>query len=121
MRELKLRLWDKDNQKMVKPQGMTFDPKSLAPFSVKVPGKSWDLIEKFELLQWTGLCDSNGTNVYEGDFIQIASTLYTVTWNEIKANFELVEHVTFLKRSINDITLGVVVGNQFENTDLINS
>ncbi|MBC2582409.1 YopX family protein [Clostridium sp. DJ247] len=120
MRELKLKAWDKDKKNMIKPQGMTFDPKSLSPFALKAPGQSWEPIERFELLQWTGLSDGNSINVYEGDIIEISSILYQVVWSKVSLTFELLNTENSIIRTINDVILGRVVGNQFENTDLLN-
>ena len=40
MREIKFRVWDKVRQKMFKPQAISFDTQTLAPFAVSVPGRS---------------------------------------------------------------------------------
>ncbi|MDA8226178.1 MAG: YopX family protein [Desulfitobacterium hafniense] len=119
MKELKFRVWDKVKQKMFKPQAITFDTQTLAPFAVSVPGRSWEPAGKFEILQWTGLTDSNGTDVYEADFIKLSSTMYKVIWNSAAAGFSLIELGDFSQRSISDVSTGDVVGNQYENTVLL--
>ncbi|MHB1405783.1 MAG: YopX family protein [Desulfitobacteriaceae bacterium] len=102
MREIKFRVWDKVRQKMFKPQAISFDTQTLAPFAVSVPGRSWEPTEKFELLQWIGLSDAKGTDIYEGDFIKISSASYQVIWNKSIAGFELVELGSSLNRNISD-------------------
>ena len=119
MKEIKFRVWDKVKQKMFKPQAITFDTQTLVPFAVSVPGCSWEPARKFELQQWTGLPDANGTDVYEGDFIKISSTIYKVIWNNSTASFDLVEPGSSLNRSISDVGIGDIVGNQYQNANLL--
>ena len=89
MRELKFKVWDNLNHKMHKLQGMTFDAKTFTPADVKLPGLTWRTIEDFQLLQWVYLCDKNGFDVYEGDYIKISDFVYTVVWSDAVVNFEL--------------------------------
>lgn len=117
MKELKFRVWDKVKQTMFKPQAITFDTQSRVPFAVSVPGRSWEPVGKFELLQWTGLSDIQGTDVYEGDFIKISATIYEVLWSQATASFGLVELKGSLNRSIGDVGMGTLVGNQYENAE----
>lgn len=118
MKELKFRVWDKLKQNMFKPRAIAFDTQSLAP-AICVPGRSWEPAGKFELLQWTGLADANGIDVYEGDFIKISSTIYKVIWNQVTARFELAGPENSLNRSINDVGAGDIVGNQYQNAELL--
>ncbi|NLI91141.1 MAG: hypothetical protein GX434_02725 [Peptococcaceae bacterium] len=115
MKDIKFKVWDKGRQKILKPHAITFDTKTLAPFAVSVPGHSWEPAGKFELLQWTGLCDADGTDVYEGDIINISSVMYQVIWNKSIAGFVLVEPEGALHRDIRDIGMGNIVGNQYQN------
>ncbi|ODA38872.1 YopX family protein [Desulfosporosinus sp. BG] len=118
MRKLKLKVWDKVKEKMLKPQAISFDTQSSAPFAVSVPGRSWEPIGKFELLQWTGFSDENGIDVYEGDLVKISAVIYKTIWNETQMMFELIELGSSSKLNITSTVFGSVIGNEFENGTL---
>lgn len=119
MSKIKLRVWDKVMNKMYKPQAISFDTQSSVPFAVSVPRKSWERVGKFELLQWTGLVDQNGVDVYEADLVQIASIIYKVIWNESIAAYELTDLASTKTVNITSVSSGDVIGNEFENENLL--
>ncbi|EHQ87756.1 YopX family protein [Desulfosporosinus youngiae] len=118
MREQKFRVWDRIQEKMLKPQALSFDMQSSAPFAVSVPGRSWEPIGKYILMQWTGFSDSNGIEVYEGDLVRISSIIYKVVWNKTLATFELLELGSFSKCEISTVECSVVIGNEFQKSNL---
>lgn len=62
MRDIKFRAWDKSNNKIVY-EGFDIDPTGniwINQFSVR---------EQFELMQYTGLKDKNGKEIWEGDIL----------------------------------------------------
>ena len=120
MREVKFRVWDKVMKKMCKPQAISFDIQSSRPFAVSVPGKSWEPVRKYELIQWTGYTDQNGMDVYEGDFVQISSDIFITIWNQSLATFELKKLGSISKCHISAIASGgIVIGNEFQNNDIM--
>lgn len=121
MRELKFRVWDKVKEKMLKPQAISFDMQSSVPFAVSAPGRSWEPIGKFELLQWTGFSDGNGIDVYEGDLVKISSVIHRIIWNDTLGAYELVELESSSTRDISTITCGGVIGNEFKDSNLYRS
>lgn len=78
MREIKFRAWDKENKMMI----------SFEPLFVGDQGMYWqgDLLEP---MQYTGLKDKNGREIYEKDIINTVDGKCVVRWNEKLATFVL--------------------------------
>ncbi|AFL98755.1 YopX protein [Desulfitobacterium dehalogenans ATCC 51507] len=118
MKLLKFRVWNKVSKKMHNPQAISFDIQSCNPFAVSIPTKSWDPVEKYELLQWTGLRDEDGTDVYEADLVLIDYEIYKVHWNESQAAFELISLKGSPAKDADILPTGKVIGNMYETENL---
>jgi len=118
MKEIRFRAWDKTAKYMFK----IFD---------NTTGEEWFLPQvkdKFEVMQYTGLKDRNGKEIYEGDIFRITNpnSLYIVTWDEANGRFlgvavggveRRIAYVGMVDR--NDKPAIEVIGNIYENVELI--
>ncbi len=66
MREIKFRAWDKDSKKMFKIARFDFSDYTIYSHLFACDGY---LGESCEIMQYTGLKDKNGKEIYEGDVV----------------------------------------------------
>lgn len=121
MREIKFRAWNKKNAIMVPVLELTL-------------GADWIVNEKFScfdgetiLMQYTGLKDKNGKEIWEGDIVRCTDKYekeyyYKVSWVNHMAGFfytddtckedEWMEHVGLYEYE-------EVIGNIYENSELL--
>lgn len=132
MREIKFRVWDKEEDVMY--QNDSFTVEVIGKFiSVYVKVKPYirELMD-YELMQYTGIKDKNGKEIYEGDiFKDCEGEIKLVIWkdNGFKAKYTFKRRYQgeeWLENSITDLgdtqsrRWGVeVIGNIYENEDLL--
>ena len=119
---LKFRAWLKADKEMISVEEIAFDTKWVRSF-YKLTSR-WFKLEEVELMQSTGLCDKEGTEVFEGDILhhQI-QTEYTfiVKYDKDKGRW----YGDGLSRTYRiDITKDFlqyykVIGNIYENQELL--
>lgn len=117
MRDIRFRAWDKLDKKFVKYTIMTVE----GLLGVSRP-------ENYELMQYTGLKDKNGKEIYEGDILLVDGHRYCeVIWHKHIAGFD----TRYIKGASNRIlfealennqieTRCEVIGNIYENPELLN-
>jgi hypothetical protein len=123
-----------------------FDPKNgmIEPYSVR-NGKAWvmkpcrkdgpevrvdgvnyycnwdiDIPTDFPVMQFTGLLDANGVEVYEGDLIDWMGGIFCIKWEDSDASFFAVRIDEIIAESGQEWADScVVIGNSYQNPELL--
>lgn len=142
-RVINFRAWDRENKKMQWPCEISIGELQGSPIhrtfeqgSIETCPPNPGVIEDYELMQFTGLLDKNGKEIYEGDVIRINNLVENwkrgepefdwrvlrVWWN--RYTWSLQNEV--IARPLTDYDLRTlepyeleVIGNIYENPDLI--
>lgn len=149
MREIKFRAWDKEDGKMFFPETDNNSDTFWCGFDGKRGLRAVDPYEEeYPLMQFTGLTDKNGKEIYEGDvvvlpYIDPMGTLHTDTPNgKAKIGFENGQFVLYRTEAealvdwckktqgeyvsnygnltdVSNVTILEIIGNIYENPELL--
>ena len=139
MREIKFRCWDKKEKTMkgIKEIQFMADPEPYVIMTPTMIGESYKPLSDIILMQYTGLKDKNGKEIYEGDIVKPIplsswmSQLYQVVFRGMAFGLQGLKkyphndalEYTFDTRTnpnIKEIDLEVI-GNIYENPELLNN
>lgn len=125
MRVVKFRAWDKEIEKIYPVLKIDFVEEWVSMYS-KITGRHYNWLNNLVLMQYVGLQDKNGEEIYEGDVVSFKSahsdcdykTIGEVVWYCGEAAF-LVECNGEIFKHFDEIREIEVLGNIYENPELL--
>ena len=131
-REIKFRAWDKKRKKMIKVGEINFNQVGELDYIVSTNGDilGWDFI----LMQYTGLKDRNGKEIYEGDIVKCCKDgkefIGEIIWGKfakflvdlcnLKNDGGIYDFSHFIYDEVRNRIVNLeVIGNIFENPELL--
>ena len=123
MREIKFRAWDSSISEMVSNNCLSVVAGEPAYIMEQNDGS---LVSSFRqdmiLMQYTGLKDKNGVEIYEGDIVGIENENWIVEWCDA-GTFVVIEpcscSVISTMQYLDDGGVFKVIGNVYENPELL--
>lgn len=115
--EIKFRAWNKKDKVMVDVAAMNFGPSGFWSLIEDADDAELQLADSYELMQYTGLKDKNGREIYEGDVVK----------NEYGKVMEVQYDPRSAAFGVGDYYFGTigsgktleVIGNIFDNPELL--
>ena len=124
MREIKFRAWLKEERKMVNVETLFIGINRLCFGNSKTEDLFFRDFEEVELMQYTGLKDKNGKEIYEGDilFFRDENMKYIVVWQDTAFIIKSIEIRKYSEKMcwLDDTEICCeIVGNIYENKNLL--
>ena len=124
MREIKFRAWLKEERKMVNVETLFIGINRLCFGNSKTEDLFFRDFEEVELMQYTGLKDKNGKEIYEGDilFFRDENMKYIVVWQDAAFIIKSIEIRNYSEKMcwLDDTEICCeIVGNIYENKKLL--
>lgn len=131
MRQIKFRAWD--GKKMIMPKDKAYYQnyislcgniiqKSSERMDCFGGGDRWSRQENLILMQYTGLTDKNGVEIYDKDYIRLFGDLVIVSWSDSNACFntqKILPPYNIERLGQYSAPAFEVVGNSLQNPELL--
>ena len=124
-REIKFRAYHKERKEIFEIANIDFEEKKAALMNGIIKLLNVDF-KQFELLQYTGVKDKNGKEIYEGDILEFRAnpfnTKYVVVWQDTAFIIESIEIRKYSEKMywLDDTEICCeIVGNIYENKNLL--
>lgn len=133
MRGLKFRAWDKKNKRMGKVLQLSLDESGILGGWVDFGNDSAQLLfDEAEWMQFTGLTDKNGKEIYEGDILHwlaievktsriVVDETVQVKWSDDATRFYVEKRGIFENVFQGRTRWWPVIGNIHENPELLSN
>lgn len=127
MREIKFRAWDYEDKKMWQVISISeehWDESKhvlMCDFGENPLKKETDIRQSFtyELMQYTGLKDKNGKEIYEGDIVKIGDyPVYEITINDF-TQMHVIDNEMGMEELWKSNKVCKIIGNIYENPELL--
>lgn len=83
-------------------------------------GDRWRVVGDLSLMQFTGLTDINGVEIYEGDIVRLFGFICCIKWEDSDASFMAVErHDSWAESGQEFSNNCTVIGNIYQNPELL--
>ena len=124
MREIKFRAWDMEKDKMRTATAINWYDEYIWVDETPMSGDRLP-IESTPLMQYTGLKDKNGKEIYEGDIVKIkVSEPFVVKFDEKLGQYFAERDSRTGKDTLKLSGIGFsrseIIGNNYENKELLN-
>lgn len=122
-RVIKFRAWYKEKKNMYDVYSIILGSGAVSIWDETEHPSNWLMPNKVELMQFTGLKDKNGKDIYESDLVKEGKKVFKVFWNDLGSGSWWFSSYTKDKEWLHVSKVNVsqleVIGNIYKNKDLL--